>query len=188
MGTFLHLQFFLAGDFFPLVFLALLQQTPRMQLIFVFPHFLTDVSFAFFCSVQTPVPTPLDAICRNVSCFPTAPASSGVTFATFLLPFFSLLASSLGPLSLSSTVRSFFTFAAASSISVHPNWDPLLRSIHLWPHVPLHTAGTASSDVIPDPSSNVSSPSVPAPRRAPLVRSCQFSPPRMPNVSWPCRG
>ena len=54
--------------------------------IFVFTHFCTDVSFVFFNRVQTPVPTRLHAICRNVSCFPTAPANSGLTFATFLLP------------------------------------------------------------------------------------------------------
>ena len=68
----------ISEDFLPLLFLALLQQTPRMQLIFVFVHFYADVSFVFVCSVQTPVPTPLGSICRKVCCFPTAPANSGV--------------------------------------------------------------------------------------------------------------
>ena len=41
----------------------------------------------FFHSVQIPVRTALETSRRCVSTFPTAPATSGVTLATFLLPF-----------------------------------------------------------------------------------------------------
>ena len=104
-------------------------------------------------SVKTLVPTPLGAIGRNVYCFPTAPANSDVTFATFLLSFFLL-----------SCLRSWTTVPSQHDALLFSPF-PLLRyfcstlQLGAFPplhpplaHVPLYTACTASSDVFPYPS------------------------------------
>ena len=88
---------------------------------------------SFFYSVRTPVPTPLTQ-------FAAAPADVGHIFATFLLPFCSYLASGLGPLSLNSTIRTFFSLL------------PLLKyccTLQLAPFLPVPSTclHTASSDV-----------------------------------------
>ena len=101
-------------------FLAQLQQTPRMQLIFVFMHFLADVFFVFFHSVQTPVPPPLGAICRTVSCQQILMSP----FATFLLPFSSFHASpypssiAAMPVSIGALVSIFFTWGAECVVTL----------------------------------------------------------------------
>ena len=93
-----------------------------------------------FHSVQTLVPTPLGAIFRNVSFLPTAPANSDVTCATSFCPYPPFLP----------PVLDHCPFPARY---------PFLRSIHLWPL--LHCLH-CEFRCFPYPSSNVSSPSVPA--------------------------
>ena len=82
-------------------------------------------STAFRLLFQLPL-TQFAAMCPV---FTTAPADSGVTFATFLLPFSSILASSLGPLSLCQ-----HRFASVSP-------SPLLKyfcTLQLGPFPPFH--------------------------------------------------
>ena len=129
-ANFFVLNLILAGDVLPLLILALLQQTPRMQLIFAFTHFFTDVSSCLLQQRSDSCSHPLDAICRDVPSFLTASANSDITVATFSLA-----------LHLRSCPRSWTTvpFQHDSllfhlfhfrSISVRLNWDPFLRSIH----------------------------------------------------------
>ena len=139
----------------------------QSQLIFVFMHFFTDVSFVFVFQRSDTCSILLDAICHNVARFPTAPADSGLTIATFLLPCSSVLVSGLGPLSLSSRIRSFFTFAAVE-VFLHTPTATLSS-------VPSTTVCTASSDVFRTLLRVFPRHRLLRPCQSPSVRSCQCS-------------
>ena len=118
----------------------------------------------------------------NVSCFPASQANSDVTFATFLLPFSSFLASGLGQLSLSSTIRSFFTLSVVEVLLYAPNWDPFFHSIHLWLLFPCTMPALRVQMFFRTLLRTLPRHLFLLPCRSPMVHSCQFSSPSMRNV------
>ena len=165
-----------------LLVLALLQQTPRMQLIFIFAHFVADVSFVFANSVQTPVPTPpwcnltqFDAMCPV---FPQLQQTLVSPLPPFACPF---LLSRLQSWIIVSFFPTLFTFAAVE-VS-HSSWVPFLYSIHFWLLFPCTMLALRVLTFFCAVHRKLPRHRFLRPCRSPLVHSCQCSSLWMPHLS-----